>query len=335
MTIQRSLGCAAAMLLASTHAHAAFYCVGTPLALAIALNQAQANGEADDIELEVGTYALGGELDYIAANGETDNLMIRGGSAPGTGCLVRATSGASVLDGQDAVRPLYISANGRVDIVGITFENGAPTQYAGGALNLFAPIARVESSVFVANHDAPGNVAAAAYVSASSGAYLVGNVFFGNAGASTVTVYTDFLADVNNNTFVANQLHAHASVGALNLTGTGQFNLSNNILWNNEGSDVFDQSTGGADYYHNDVGVIANVPPHSVSGNISVDPEFDGFLSLRPAPTSPLVNAGIDSPLGGVGGTDAGGGPRIIGQHVDIGAYESDVLFRNGLEQST
>ncbi|TCO43122.1 choice-of-anchor Q domain-containing protein [Dokdonella fugitiva] len=334
MNVLRSVACAAAMLLAGPPAHAAFYCVNTSLALAIALNQAQSNGEDDDIELEVGTYALGGELDYFAADGETYDLTIRGGSAPGTGCFERATSGASVLDGQDAVRPLYISAHGRVDVIGITFENGAPTQYAGGALNLSAPIARVESSVFVANHDAPGNVAAAAYVSATS-AYVVGNVFLANAGASTVTVYSDFVADVNNNTVVGNQLHAHAGIGALNLVGDAQFNLSNNILWNNEGSDVFDQSSGGADYWHNDVGVIANMPPHSVSGNLDVDPQFDGFLGLRPAPTSPMVNAGIDSPLGGVGGTDAGGGPRIIGQHVDIGAYETDVLFRNGLEQAT
>ena len=136
MNVLRSVACAAAMLLAGTPAHAAFYCVNTSLALAIALNQAQSNGEDDDIELEVGTYALGGELDYFAADGETYDLTIRGGSAPGTGCFERATSGASVLDGQDAVRPLYISAHGRVDVIGITFENGAPTQYAGGALNL-------------------------------------------------------------------------------------------------------------------------------------------------------------------------------------------------------
>jgi len=35
-------------------AHAARYCVSTPLALAIALSQAQSNGENDDIVLEVG-----------------------------------------------------------------------------------------------------------------------------------------------------------------------------------------------------------------------------------------------------------------------------------------
>jgi hypothetical protein len=321
-----------AMVLACTSSHAARYCVDTPLALAIALNQAQSNGEADDIELEIGTYNLGGELNYVAAVGETDDLTIRGGAEPGTGCFVRATSGASVLDGQGAVRPLYISANGRVNISGITFQNGAPTQYAGGALNLFANIADVESSVFVANHDAPGNTAAAVYVSAATGVYLTSNLFFANTGASTVTVHAGYIGDVNNNTFVGNQLHDHTGVGALNLTGPGHFNLSNNILWNNEGSDVFDQSDATTDYYHNDVGVIANLPPHTEIGNLAIDPGFDGFLSVHLAPSSPLVNAGLDHPLGGAGATDAGGNTRTVGAHVDIGAYESDVLFRNGFD---
>lgn len=332
MNAFRKSVCATAMLLACSWSHAAFYCVSTPLALAIALNQAQGNGEADDIELEIGTYNLGAELDYIAAAGETGDLTIRGGAQPGTGCFVRATSGASVLDGQSAVRPLYISANGRVNISSITFQNGAPAQYAGGALNLFATIADVEASVFVANHDAPGNTAAAVYASGSLGVYLKSNLFFGNAGTSTVTAYADNIGDINDNTFVGNQLHNHVGVGALNLAGPGHFNLSNNILWNNEGSDVFDQSDGTTDYYHNDVGVIANLPPHAEVGNLSVDPGFNGLLSVRLAPSSPLVNAGLDSPLGGVGATDAGGGTRTVGVHVDIGAYESDVLFRNGFD---
>jgi len=45
-----------------------------------------------------------------------------------------------------------------------------------------------------------------------------------------------------------------------------------------------------------------------------------------------IFNAGVDSPAGGTGATDADGGTRKIGKHVDIGAYESDVLFRNGFE---
>lgn len=331
MKVLRDSVLATVMVVACTPAHATFYCVNTPLALAIALNQAQGNGESDDIELEVGTYALGGELDYFAAVGETYDLTIRGGAAPGTGCFVQASTGSSVLDGQNAVRQLYISANGRVNISGLSFVNGAPALYAGGALSLSAPIASIQSNVFIANHDAPNNTAAAAYVSATT-IYLVGNLFVANVGKSTVTLYTDYLGDVNNNTIVANQLHEHVGVGALNLVGAGHFNLANNVLWNNEGSDVFDQSDGTSDYRHNDVGVIGNLAPHSEAGDFDADPVFDGFLGFRPAPSSPLVNAGLDSPLGGTGPTDAGGGTRVIGAHVDIGAYESDVLFRDGLE---
>jgi hypothetical protein len=323
---------AAAMLLAWASAHAAFYCVNTPLALAIALNQAQNNGQADDIELEVGTYNLGGELQYFAAAGETYDLTISGGAEPGTGCFVRASSGASVLDGQNAVRQLYIDAHGRVNISNLTFQNGHPTQYAGGALNLTAPTAEVESNIFISNHAASGNYGSAAYVASTNAIYFNSNLVFANLGPTALWFSADYVADVNNNTIVANQPASGSAIGALNPIGAGHYNLSNNILWNNSNSDVFDQSTGGTDYFHNDVGVIANNAPHSEVGDISVDPMFNGFLSTRLAPSSPLVNAGIDSPLGGTGATDAGGDTRKIGKHVDIGAFESDVLFRDGFQ---
>jgi len=327
-----AIACAVALLCACTPAFAARYCVNTPLALAIALSQAQNNGEDDDIEIETGTYALGGELQYFGAATETFNLTLRGGAEPGTDCYVAATSGATVLDGQHAVRPLYIEAPGRVNIFHITFESGHPTQYAGGALNVSASIADVESSAFIANHAASGNSGSAAYISATLAIYFDSNLLIGNTGTSALYFYATNIADVNNNTIVANQLDNHVGVGAFNPTGAGHYNVSNNILWNNEGSDVFDQG-GGTDYFHNDVGVIANIAPLSETGDISVDPGFaGGLLDFHLAAGSPLVNAGVDSPAGGTGATDADGGTRKIGKHVDIGAYESDVLFRNGFE---
>jgi hypothetical protein len=312
-------------------AHAATSCVSSPLQLAIALNVAQNNGEDDYIQLEVGNYLLGGELDYVAAAAETHALTISGGWAPG--CFVRSTSGSSALDGQHLYRPLYISARGNVGIIGVTFQNGNPALYAGGALNVSSvsgSIISVDSSVFVNNQCATTS-GGAVYLTSPGTMILRNNLVFANTGGSTVLIDNNAITDINNNTFVGNQLANHVGLGALDLAGTGQYYISNNILWNNEGNDLYDQN-GTAYFYNNDIGLKDGFAPAGEYNGLSVDPQFEGFLSVRPAPSSPLVNAGLDSPYGGTGTLDLAGSPRLIGKHVDIGAYETDVLFRDGLQ---
>lgn len=326
------------LLVLCADVHAARYCVNTPLALAIALSLAQSNGENDDILLEIGDYTLGGELQYAAVPSETYDLRIWGGYEPGTDCFVHATSGNSTLDGQNATRQLYVTANGLVDIEDITFANGKAAQFAGGALFLAGPHSIVASNVFLNNQAAATYAAGALY---ATGTYLVlrSNVFWANSGTNiaAVLLVTDYLAEANNNTVVGNQLVNHTGQGALAIAGTGQFILSNNILWSNELSDIHDQGGGsiGTDYYDNDIGIMTGASAHSQSNTLSVDPQFNGLLSVRLAPTSPLVNVGLDSPFGGTSdgnGYDAAGNPRIVGKHIDLGAYETDVLFRNGFE---
>jgi hypothetical protein len=306
-------------------AYAARACVSNTAQLALVLSAAQDNGEDDVIALEVGNYLLDAELDYFAASGETYDLSISGGYEPGTDCHVEASAGNGVLDGQGAVRPLYINANGRVNIHNLSFVNGHPTQYAGG------PYLDVESNVFVNNEASSGNAGGAVYLD-SQAIILASNLFVANTGSGAAAyLENDDVADVNNNTMVGNTLGASGALGALVLTGAGHYNLGNNLVWSNEGWAVYDQS-GNADYWHNDIESMDGFPPLSETGDISAAPQFDGFFSFQPVPASPLVNAGLDSPLGGIGATDAGGGPRLVGRHVDIGAYETDVLFRDGLE---
>jgi len=279
--------------------HAAVVCVSNTVQLAIALSVAQGNGEDDFIELEVGNYLLNAELDYLAVQDETHDLAISGGWA--AGCSTRATSGSSVLDGQNAVRPLYISANAGVSVFGLTFQHGNPAQYAGGAV----------------------------YVSSPGTILMRNNLFVGNQGTNTLYIVNDGIADLVNNTIVANLLANHVGLGAFDPTGSGQYYVSNNLLWGNEGNDVYDQS-GDVHYYNNDIGARDGFSPASESNDLSVDPQFSGLLSVRPGPTSALINAGLDSPYGGIGFNDLSFGERLIGKHVDIGAYESGVLFRDG-----
>lgn len=319
--------------------HAATFCVDTSASLASALLTAQSNNQDDTIDVVVGTYPLGSELQYFAASGETHALYILGGQAPGCPGPPAAT-GNTVLDGQHLVRQLSITARGLVGLGYITFVNGHPTQYAGGALNLVntstTAATYVFSNVFLANKAADNNTGGAMYVSSQGDVHLWSNALFGNSGSvSAIYLSNDGNTYMNGNTIVSNQLINQTGLGALDLAGTGHYWLANNILWNNEGNDVFDQN-GSVDYAYNDVGVMANFPPLSTSHELSVDPGFSGFFGVSLGPDSPLINAGLDNPPGGVGGCcDANHGPRVVGQHVDIGAIESDVLFRNGYEASS
>ena len=62
----------------------------------------------------------------------------------------------------------------------------------------------------------------------------------------------------------------------------------NNILWSNEGGDLYLYGTGAQLLLHNDIGVLGGTPPDPDSeGNVSVDPGFaPGLLTFSLAPDS-------------------------------------------------
>jgi hypothetical protein len=315
----------------SASAKAMSACVNNTAQLALVLAAAGDNGEDDVIRVEVGTYLLDAELDYFPGADETEDIAIYGGYA--SGCFQMATSGSTVLDGQDASRVMYIIGRGRVTVSGLVIQNGHVDAQSGGGLVVSGganSIAAVDYNIFLSNECPATNGGAAVEIGADT-ILMRNNLFVGNAGGSTIYLINNAFADVNNNTIVGNLLANHAGLGAFDPTGSGQYYVNNNILWGNEGNDVYDQS-GLVTYYNNDIGVRDGFPPQFEAGGLSVDPGFDGFLSVRPKPTSPLVNAGYDSPYGGFGTLDLGGDPRLTGTHVDIGAYESDVLLRDGFD---
>jgi hypothetical protein len=335
MTLSRSIVLFAA-LAAGQHVAAATFCISNSSQLAPALTTAQSNGQDDTIYIQTGTFLLTSELFYYPVPSETYRLAIIGGQAPGCQSGY-ASSGDTVLDGQDANRILSISAYGEVDVGRITFQHGNPSQYFGGALSLSAIGADlyVFANVFVANKTADGKGGGALYVSPSPGdAFVWSNVFIANS-SSAGAIYTGGAGAGNvyltGNTIIANtQINHIGLAGGVDIANGGNTWMSNNIVWNNENADVYDQ-VGHARYANNDIGVRQGFVPLSVANEFSVDPKFDGFFSLRPTPDSPMVNAGLDTPPGGVGGCcDPAGDDRTQGKHVDIGAYETDVLFRDG-----
>ncbi len=104
----------------------------------------------------------------------------------------------------------------------------------------------------------------------------------------------------------------------------------NNILFNNTLGDLDTRlSDPGSSILmaYSDFNPATSVGTYTPVGNINADPQFENplnndFLLLN---TSPAINVGAPEFLviGGYGSQDLGGGQRVIGSLIDMGAYES------------
>jgi hypothetical protein len=222
----------------------------------------------------------------------------------------------------------------------ITFFNGLAGT-TGGGLSAVTQTGNLSILLdrFIGNESSSG--AGGAYLASASGkVYVAGSLFHANLGEAVggLIVHQNDIGYVINNTIAANITDAPTSPGGLLLGGAGHYDVGNNIVWGNA-------PPGGADFRadaphgrrHNDIGIIAGgVPPDSTVGELSVDPQFEdcGFacLDLALGPASPLVDAGLDAILEdlGPGAVDLNGLPRLLGAHIDIGAYENEMLFVDG-----
>lgn len=341
-SMRHAMTCLALLHLAALplSVHAAVHCVDTPATLAAALDAAEANGEDDDVRIVAGSYDLPATL--VHSTHEAFALSLSGGW--NAGCTGRGT-GFTALDGGGTHRVLHVSsdATGDLAITDILFSGGwNDAAIAGGALAIETASRDVliERNLFVGNEDTHQGGAARIAVSTSNSLVTVrNNVVLGNiAPEAAGLVINASLGDayVVNNTIVANTTSiAGALCAGLCISGGSDYTLSNNILWNNPAGDLHIGNTGDATLLHNDVGTISGGSPGPGSmGNLDVEPGFaPGLLNLRLAADSPLVDAGLDGAPGGIGAFDAGGGARVQGTHVDIGAYETaDSIFEDGFE---
>lgn len=329
---------------AATTARAAVFCPSSTNQLIADLAAALANDENDQIRIVAGTYNLTSTL--FANTTRAEELVISGGW--NANCTVR-NGGDTVLDGGSQKNILYLSANSEATLVVrfITFANGKADGSNGspnGAI-LAATNGRmfIENNWFVANKGNGQSGVGAVYMNCGGLCSLRNNVFIGNsaAAAGAARVYSSHVgttpyAYVSGNTFIANT--STGAVGALYVSSyQGKLVVRNNILWNNTGGDL-GGLLGLTTLLNNDIGVnvASGMPQADSAGNLSVNPGFaPGFLNLHLAPASPLVNAGVDENISGndgIGDYDLDGNPRWQGAHPDIGAFETDVLLRNGFD---
>jgi len=320
------------------------YCANSAAGVQFSLTVAQDNGLDDDIRIVSGSYALTQMLSYLS--NEAHSLTISGGW--NVDCSMQ-DGGATTLDGQglDQVLRIFTQAVSAIGVSGITFINGhlnlGGSGYASGLSIRSGGEVRVEANRFFLNQSQDDAVAGALKigVEGSAGRMIVRNnlIAYNMAGGDAAGVLGADAGEqyVTGNTIVGNQA-THASTpmtGGLYLadSASADFTLSNNLLWANNGNDLYN-ANDVTTLVHNDIGVLGGVAPDPASnGNFALEPVFSGGLfNFRPASRSPLINAGTNAPPGGAGLFDIDGALRLQGPRIDIGAYESDVIFYSGFE---
>ena len=130
---------------------------------------------------------------------------------------------------------------------------------------------------------------------------------------------------IYNNTIVENGGGGNGGgIGAL----TSDPIIKNNIIVSNTGYGIESNTSSSPPNDYNDVwnNSLGNYSPTVIPGSHSqsADPLFGSPTNLRPqcAPSSPVINKGDNSEVGSQI-TDLGDIPRIVGEVVDIGAYEA------------
>jgi|GEM_PF-1381463 len=239
-----------------------------------------------------------------------------------TNCTFTSNAATSTTHGGGA---LYNANSATAALSGCLFLDNSAGFSGGAMVSTAGATATMIGCTFVGNVARSGNGGAVEY-SAASGS-LTNCVFTGNSavGAGGAIDNVDFLGSLTNCTFTAN---ATAGAGGAIENADSSPNLSNCIFW----ADV-ETSGGEID------GDLLSIPVVSFSdvqggyigaGNLNVDPGFaispGGIVQLQP--NSPCIDAGSNALINATGSTmDIAGHPRIDGANVDLGAFETQIVY--------
>jgi len=336
--------------------HAATFCVDDANELQITLQAAMSNGESDVIRIEAGIYRSTSPDGFVANNFSSQpyNLEISGGWT--SNCQLLLPGQRSTIDGE-LERPglmLYgsLDVRGQVLIRNMQFIRGLsenPLRAGGLTINRGYDIV-IESSLFRQNihRHANGTASGGLYVASEGSISIRGNLFVDNdadtpqtfaAGAAMLSCGTfNGSAHFNSNTVTGNtaDLGASTDIGGVRVHGVPNcaWTIANNILWDNAGLDLAIH-VANTNLRYNDIDDLGGShPPATSIGNLSVNPRFVSATSFRLQRSSPLIDAGMNGPVGGLPAISFDGGPRVVGSRVDIGAYELDQIMVNGFDLS-
>ena len=309
------------------------------------------DSDGDEIRIRTGTHfaPAGG---WVGAVTTHHALTIRGGYTD-AGCTQQSMDASlTILDGNNASGVMTINTplipDSDIEISGLTFQHGKgsnafesnagglkigdPNPISGGKILVERNIFRDNSALGNGFSNAVGGLLAA-----TDGKSLIvrGNLFVNNSSpnAAAALVYSNNEIDVGNNTFVDNTALDSTQPKRVMLdyfTFTG-LKLSNNIFWGNAtGPGAYDVDLSpqpfahlvGATLTNNDIEAATGTAV-AATGTLHVDPAFADNGNFRLKASSPLLDAGVGNPAGGLTNFDLDGKPRIVGPAVDIGAYEA------------
>ena len=315
------------------------FCVDTASDLVSTLAMAEANGEDDVIQVVQGTYLTPG-APFFYFTFEDFALALLGGFTPL--CASRNLDPTNtILDGQNANQVVDLTpANntwGDILFQGFTVRNGNAPSFNPGGLSIGASSGHlgtvtVEFNIITGNHSATG--AGGLFGGSDLGLTRIDNNLIvnnssGGWGAGQVTCNgPEFF--ITNNTIAENTAPGD---GGLRISGIAPTWITNNIFWGNAVWDLNLGTVPTPTLKHNDIGVLLGTPGPGSVNNLSVDPAFAGSGDFHLLTVSTVINVGTNYPAGGLPVQDLEGNPRILGTVVDMGAYESPVLFKDDFEE--
>jgi len=322
-------------------AHSAPVCVPVDMTLGAALNQAQTS--ATTIHIVQGTYDLSGTVWHRGVFKGTE--IHQGSELVGgytTNCAGRniGAGNTKLIDSVASTDQDGAFVRGDVTIEGVTFalQNGlflvAQAPFTAGGTILLSRDAFLNTA---------GNYAAIVWTQSlgvEGTIRIVDTLFASNQAddacfVEVVVTAGDPLVDFINNTVADNSgVNSAAACFTNHFHGVGNasFRLYNNIFHGTNGSGSVDLlvDTNLSKLVDNVIGATSYTggAPGSISGTQTGDPKLDSnYKPIETPPGSPVINAGYDSPPGGLPSTDLTGNARLIGPRVDRGAYESSLDY--------
>lgn len=351
-------------LVVAGEASAAVHCVNTTAALRNTLVAVRGDGVSDEIRIVAGDYSNDAPVGAPAYSGGiagAENLEISGGW--NTGCTAQVTGAEStVLRGAFNVPVMSLNASGGAGglliLRRLTIAGGEAQIFGGLQVNLGTEPVSVLLDGLILRNNGSGVSAAALLVESNNAQSAVrarnllihGNYTVGANSTGVAVLAATGSLWVSNLTVVGNRgagpVTGNSGLVLRCIGATCQGGLSNTVVHGNTfGSAQVERriESDGSFQLRNNITSGQMVLSGNTAGVVAsqdltlADPRFVSPTSFLAMPGSPLINAGINLPPGGVSPVDVSGMPRVIAGTIDIGAYENelsvaDTLFVNGFE---